>query len=85
MFYIGQLGRDLNEGEKEVSKEEMKKFVVWKSFYSNPADPRGWVPKIYFWGWTINFRSENQIYIFSSLILIDLLTALSLVFKVCEF
>jgi len=77
---VGRTSKRPNRGEIIPDKEQMKKFLVWKSFYSNPSDPRGWVPKTYGFGWTINFRSRRQIYLFIALILINLGSALGAVY-----
>jgi uncharacterized membrane protein len=57
-FVAASSGRALRSGEEPPSKDEMKKHLVWGLIYSNPDDPRGWVPKIRGWGWTVNVRSE---------------------------
>lgn len=64
LLWVGALG----QSGPELSKEEMKRHLVWKAFYVNPADPRGWVPKTYGFGWTVNFRTMNHVYTFVALI-----------------
>jgi uncharacterized membrane protein len=59
-------------------KEQMKDHVLWHSFYINPNDPRGWVPKAYGYGWTINFRTKNRAYFFGVQVLLQLALALLL-------
>jgi hypothetical protein len=55
----GTSGRPLETHEGEIDREEMKKHLVWGLVYSNPDDPRGWVPKIRGIGWTVNVRSPD--------------------------
>jgi uncharacterized membrane protein len=61
---VGSLGRS----GPALSKQEMKRHLVWRAFYVNPADPRGWVPKTHGSGWTVNFRSMNHVYTIVALI-----------------
>ena len=68
MLWLGSLG---NPGP-ELSKAEMKRHIVWRSFYLNPDDPRAWVPKTWGYGWTVNFRTMTQVYVFATLIAITL-------------
>lgn len=53
-------GRSLQPHERELDKEEMKKHVLWGMIYSNPDDPRAWVPKLNGVGWTVNVRTRGQ-------------------------
>jgi uncharacterized membrane protein len=55
----GSMGRSLRPGERAPTKEEMRTHLVWGLVYSNPDDPRGWVPKIRGVGWTVNFASRG--------------------------
>jgi uncharacterized membrane protein len=57
------------------TREEMRRFLLWRSFYVNPDDPRAWVPKTYGYGSTVNFRSQERARIFAGLILICLMGA----------
>jgi len=50
------------------SPTEMRRFVLWRSFYVNPDDPRGWVPKMTGYGWTVNFRTRRNAALFAALI-----------------
>jgi len=52
------------------SPSEMRRFVLWRSFYVNPDDPRGWVPKMNGYGWTVNFRTHRNAAVFAALIAI---------------
>ncbi len=66
------------------TSEEMKRHLMWGLFYVNPADPRGWVPKINGLGYTVNFRSERNARRFAFLIGATLLSAAALsVVAVC--
>lgn len=56
--------------------EAMRPFVLWRSFYVNPADPRGWVPKTSGIGWTVNFRTRERALVFAAMIASALLAAL---------
>jgi uncharacterized membrane protein len=60
-----------------LSDEEMKPHFVLCAFYSNPDDPRGWVPKRWGYGWTVNFRKKRQIFIFCGLLALTLVSALA--------
>ena len=62
LLYAGQPDTDLPQ--TKLPKEEMQKFLVYKAFYANPADGRGWVPKIYGYGWTVNFRTRQRVHFF---------------------
>ena len=68
MLWLGNLGT----AGPELSKEEMRRHLKWKLFYLNPIDPRGWVPKIWGIGYTVNFRSEHHIWTFIALLLMTL-------------
>jgi uncharacterized membrane protein len=53
-------GRTLLPGEQPVDRERMRDHLVWGLIYSNPDDPRGWIPKIRGPGWTVNVRDEGS-------------------------
>ena len=72
ILWLGHLGQP---GPK-LSKDEMRRHLVWRLFYMNPEDPRGWVPKIWGYGWTVNFRSMEHIAIFLVLLGMTLGSAL---------
>lgn len=52
-------------GGEALSRDEMRRHVVWRSFYINPDDPRGWVPKLSGIGQTVNFRTRANAQIFA--------------------
>ena len=58
-------------------KSEMSDHLVWKLFYANPEDPRGWVPKVSGFGYTVNFRTPGKAKAFAILIAATLLSALA--------
>jgi len=58
--------------------DEMRRHLVWKMFYVNPDDPRGWVPKMYGLGKTVNFRNQKNVNLFVSLLLLSLGSAVLL-------
>lgn len=61
----------------EPQGEEMKKYLYLKSFYVNPSDPRGWLPKINpALGWTVNFRSKANARAFLLLLIIVLFSSI---------
>lgn len=69
--------KDLSKQTNQIpNKEEMKKYILWYSFYSNPEDPRGWVPKAFGWGFTPNFRSRKSIYYMITLIISTIATTI---------
>lgn len=62
-------GPDAARGSGRIPDlEEMKRHIVWKSFYVNPDDPRGWAPKTFGVGWTVNFRTRRRAAIFAAMI-----------------
>jgi uncharacterized membrane protein len=52
-------------------------------FYSNPNDPRGWLPKPTGIGLTVNFRKQVWIYLFIFFIFGSLASASLLIYSVC--
>jgi len=60
-------------------RQEMRRHLMWRSFYVNPADPRGWVPKTWGFGWTVNFRTRRNVHAFVALIVCTLANAVGLV------
>ena len=77
MLRLGNAGRAM-DGVSVPSKQEMRRFVLWHAFYVNPDDPRGWVPKTYGIGHTVNFRTRGKAQRFALLIALDLLAALAM-------
>ena len=73
LLWLGHQGRP----GPEQAKTEMRKHLVWRLFYMNPEDPRGWVPKTWGFGWTVNFRSMEHIAIFITLVSFTLGSALA--------
>lgn len=57
---------------------EMRQHILWHSFYVNPDDPRGWVPKTSGYGWTVNFRTRRNAAIFATLIAVCLTSAVAM-------
>ncbi len=81
MNQLGSKGRD--PGNLPLpDAATMKKFIIWKSFYVNPDDPRGWVPKTWGGGLTVNFRTRQNAGIFAGLIILTTLAAAVLVYLV---
>jgi uncharacterized membrane protein len=76
-FSIASMGRPLQPGERALSKKEMRKHVLWGLVYSNPDDPRGWVPRTRGLGWSVNVRTESAArgYAIISLVMIASVTA----------
>jgi len=67
-FILGSHTNENAKGPINLNKDEMKKFIFWKIFYVNPNDPRGWVPKTWGLGWTINFRTKKMALLFALLL-----------------
>jgi uncharacterized membrane protein len=63
-------------------RQEMQRHIIWKSFYVNPQDPRGCVPKTWGVGQTVNFRTKLSAGIFTEILVLALLSALGLVYTV---
>lgn len=59
--------------------EEMRRHILWRSFYVNPDDRRGWVPRPNGFGTTVNFRSRRNATGFALVVGATLATALALV------
>lgn len=77
MFRVAGSGKTIGTDDEIPDREEMKKYIIWKSFYMNPNDPRGWVPKTTGVGMTVNFRSWGQVKVFAALVAGSLLCALA--------
>jgi uncharacterized membrane protein len=58
-FILASLGRKLRPGEQPIERTEMSKYLLWGIAYCNPDDPRGWVPKYWGPGWTVNVRNRT--------------------------
>lgn len=55
--------------------EDMHPWIIWRSFYVNPQDPRGWVSKTHRIGWTVNFRTNrNAAFFVLNLLIIFIIT-----------
>ena len=75
LMWLGGQGRDTIA---PLNNDEMRRHLLWHMFYVNPADPRGWVPKIWGIGWTVNFRERRHVMVFSTLLLVTLGSAIAL-------
>jgi uncharacterized membrane protein len=67
----------------QLPDEERRRHYVWRMLYMNPADPRGWVPKSWGYGWTVNFRTMGQVWLFVALLAGSLLSALAMTVLAC--
>lgn len=85
---IASSGRSLHPGEEGLSKAEMRQHILWGLVYSNPDDPRGWVPRTKGLGWSVNVRTRSAAkgYAVISLVLIASISAtiLSLALTIAE-
>mgnify|MGYP001818204840 CR=1 FL=1 len=70
-LWLGR-GRPGGEQAPPPSPGEMRPHLVWKMFYVNAEDPRGWVPKMWGHGKTVNFRDRRNVYLFTALLLTSL-------------
>lgn len=68
MLRIGGPPRAHHGATNLPSPDEIRRNVLWRSFYVNPDDPRGWVPKTSGYGWTVNFRTRRNAAMFAALI-----------------
>jgi uncharacterized membrane protein len=75
LLWVGAQWQPASPDQKLPTREEMRQFLLWRSFYVNPDDPRGWVPKTWGSGMTVNFRTKRSAGIFAGLILVCLLAA----------
>ena len=85
VYMLWNFGRDSEELEKLVDlpdRQQMKSYLLWKSFYVNPDDPRGWVSKTSGFGKTVNFRKHKNAYVFALMIAFTLISAFGYVFTV---
>lgn len=76
------LGRRGHHRGPVLDREEMRRHILWRSFYVNPDDPRGWVPKVSGYGWTVNFRTRWNAVLFACLVALALTAALLLTWSV---
>ena len=77
LVQILRLGMAGRVGENvELSTADMQRHLMWRSFYVNPDDSRGWVPKMYGYGWTVNFRTRKSVHVFIVFVSISLIGAL---------
>ncbi len=65
MLWLGALG---DPSAPALPAEEVRKHLVFGSFYLNPADPRGWVQKLNGIGYTVNMRAMKHVYLFVALL-----------------
>lgn len=75
LLWVGAQWQPASPEQKLPTGEEMRPFILWRSFYVNPDDPRGWVPKTYGSGMTVNFRTKRNAMVFAGLVLVCLLAA----------
>jgi len=77
MFRVSRMEPTIGGDESQPDREEMKKYIVWKSFYVNPDDPRGWVPKTSGVGMTVNFRTKSRALTFAAMVAGSLIAGLA--------
>ena len=82
VIQLAWLGRRGDARAPELEPEEMRRHILWGSFYVNPDDPRGWVPKVSGYGWTVNFRTRGNAVLFALLVCLALAGALLLTWSV---
>jgi uncharacterized membrane protein len=75
MLRLGRASETFAPDFEPPSDAEMRGHLYWRVLYVNPGDPRGWVPKIYGIGYTVNFRTEANARRFLLLIAAILLCA----------
>jgi len=81
MLRVGAMGGESDpaaRGGALPDREERRRHLVWRSFYVNPDDPRGWVRKTWGVGWTVNFRTMRNVRVFVTLIACTLASAIGL-------
>ena len=67
------------DGDKSVpDRLEMRRHALWRILYVNPNDPRGWVPKLYGYGFTVNFRRKAFAVMFAASVVLTLASAVCL-------
>jgi uncharacterized membrane protein len=64
LLWVGRGGGPVREGPGLPDREQRRRFLVWRSLYVNPDDPRGWVEKSSGVGWTVNFRTRGRARVF---------------------
>lgn len=86
MAWLGRRGNDLpgrmdpgTSGPDAPGPDEIRRHLFLGAFYVNPDDPRGRVPKLSGFGWTVNFRTRGQAILFIVLICLTLAAALLLI------
>lgn len=79
MLRLGAASHLPRRAAEPPTPDEMRAHILWHSFYVNPDDPRGWVPKTSGYGWTVNFRTHRNAAIFASLIALCFVSAGALV------
>lgn len=87
MLRVGASGRHSNAAPGAIpqplpDRAERRRHLVWRSFYVNAADPRGWVRKTWGIGWTVNFRTLRNVRIFVALLAATIVSAVGLVVSV---
>jgi uncharacterized membrane protein len=79
IYMLGTGDAEAPEPHSMPEPEEMYPWIVWRSFYVNPNDPRGWVSKTHRIGWTVNFRTKRNAAYFALILLIIFLLAIAFV------
>lgn len=77
MFRLAARSETVPPDFEAPTREEMRRHLLWRLFYVNPADPRGTVPRTYGFGYTVNFRTERNAKRFALLILATLVSAIA--------
>jgi uncharacterized membrane protein len=71
------LGRQRGDPRAPIpSPEQVRARILWRSFYVNPDDARGWLPKPCGVGQTVNFRSRRNALLFTALMVAGALSVL---------
>ncbi len=58
-FWVASTGRKLRPGEPVPNRRDIRRHLLRGMFYCNPDDPRGWIPKLHGYGWTVNLRDPS--------------------------
>ena len=79
ILVLGFGSRNPAGGRAAPDRQEMRQHALWRILYVNPADPRGWVPKLYGYGWTVNFRRKAYAVMFAASVVVLLASSVRLV------
>ena len=77
VFWLGTRG---DSDALLLPDDERKRHYVWGLLYMNPDDPRGWVPKTWGVGWTVNYRTMAQVRLFVALLVVTLGSAITMTY-----